>query len=689
MIHAGEKIPGIVHRDLKPENVLIDPSRQAKITDFGLATAAQKARLQLEAAENTTDKWHSLHGARGVVGTPPYMPPEQWHGGEIDARADIYAVGCILYELVTGQPPFSANSLRGFYEQHCRAPIPYLSEQPLLAPILMHCLAKRPDGRFNTVNDLLTELEHVYLRQFGQPVKPLLPETRFTALDHHNRGVTYHRLGQYARAVGDFSTAIDLYPAFAEAYLWRGFCKAEMGQKALANDDIRRAFELGPVVSSPSDMYYNRGTFWMEHGHLDNATADFTRAIDLDPTDAQSYNNRGLCYYHRQLFIEAIIDFSRALELKPDHAKAYNNRGNALALLGDDARAVNDFTRAIELLPTYTKAYNNRAMSYQKLGLYSEAIFDYKRAIELDPSYGLAYMNLGALLLKLDRKEDALKVFERAAQLGIPQATHSISSVKRRLNMRQTQATTNDFHDPNFYLNRGIERGRQGDHKGAIADFDQAIQLNPEMDEAYLNRAVSHDKVGDFKRAIADCDQAIRLNPQMVSAYRNRGTARSAIGDLQGAIADYDQAINLNPYIAETYYNRGVTRFQIGDLQGAIVDFSHAIRLNPQIGEAYYNRGLARAQSSDPIGAIADFSHVIRLNLGINDAYSNRGVARFQIDDLQGAIADFSHVIRLDPTNAHAYHSRGLARFKYGDLKGALEDFNQAKRIAISNDSNY
>lgn len=323
LIHAGEKVPGIVHRDLKPENVLIDPNRQAKITDFGLATAAQKAKLQLEAMENTTDRWHSLHGARGVVGTPPYMPPEQWHGGEIDARADIYAVGCMLYELVTGQPPFSANSLRGFYEQHCRAPIPYLSEHPLLTPILMHCLAKRPDGRFNTVNDLLTELERVYLQQFGQPVKVPLPETQFTALDHHNRGVTYRDLGQHARAVEDFSMAIDLYPAFAEAYLLRGFCYAELNQMAHADADIRRAFELGPVGSSWSDMYYNRGTFWMEQGHLDNAVADFTRAIDLDPTDARSYNNRGLCYCHRQLFIEAIIDFSRALELKPDHAKAY------------------------------------------------------------------------------------------------------------------------------------------------------------------------------------------------------------------------------------------------------------------------------------------------------------------------------------------------------------------------------
>ena len=104
LIHANQKQPGIVHRDLKPDNILINQSRMAKITDFGLATVTHAALL----TDATTDEMEMGHNLRdkNLVGTPLYMSPEQWRADEVDSRSDIYAVGCILYELLTGNFPY-------------------------------------------------------------------------------------------------------------------------------------------------------------------------------------------------------------------------------------------------------------------------------------------------------------------------------------------------------------------------------------------------------------------------------------------------------------------------------------------------------------------------------------------------------------------------------------------------------
>ena len=95
----------------------------------------------------------------------------------------------------------------------------------------------------------------------------------------------------------------------------------------------------------------------------------------------------------------------------------------------------------------------------------------------------------------------------------------------------------------------GIAREAQGDLAGALADYDQAIALNPQDATAYNNRGIARADQGDLAGALADYDQAIALNPQDATAYNNRGNARQAQGDLAGALADYDQAIALNPQV--------------------------------------------------------------------------------------------------------------------------------------------
>jgi tetratricopeptide (TPR) repeat protein len=162
--------------------------------------------------------------------------------------------------------------------------------------------------------------------------------------------------------------------------------------------------------------------------------------------------------------------------------------------------------------------------------------------------------------------------------------------------------------DAQTYYDRGTTRGSQGDLDGAIADYDQAIQLEPNYINAYFKRGLLRHSKGDLDGAIADYDQAIRLDPIYSLARLPRGEARYSKGDLDGAMADFDWAIQLYPKYALAYDARGLARKSKGDLDGAIADYDQAIRLDPNFAAAYTGRGLAYEAKKDSVRARADFT---------------------------------------------------------------------------------
>src|SRR5213596_1568423 len=132
-------------------------------------------------------------------------------------------------------------------------------------------------------------------------------------------------------------------------------------------------------------------------------------------------------------------------------------------------------------------------------------------------------------------------------------------------------------------VNRGIEKAKNGDLDGAMADFDPAIELNPKDDAPYYNRAQAKRLKKDTDGAIADYTRAIELGSQNPAAYNNRGNARAENNDWDGAIADYTRAIELKPDYARAYYNRAVAKKANGDAAGAAADFKRAKELDPKL----------------------------------------------------------------------------------------------------------
>ena len=235
--------------------------------------------------------------------------------------------------------------------------------------------------------------------------------------------------------------------------------------------------------------------------------------------------------------------------------------------------------------------------------------------------------------------------------------------------------------NPNYaeaYFLRGVAKVMLGDHDGAIADYDQAIELNPNYAEACFSRGVAKFVQRDYHGAIADYDRGIELKPDDAEAYFLRGGAKSELGDYEGTIADYDRAIELKSDYANAYYNRGVAKGRLDDYHGAKANYDRAIELNPNYAEAYTNRGFAKGGLDDYHGAKADYDRAIELKPDDANAYYGRGVAKSALGDHEGAIEDCDQAIMLTPDYAYSYISRGAAKYKLGDLRGAITDYNRA-----------
>jgi tetratricopeptide (TPR) repeat protein len=163
-----------------------------------------------------------------------------------------------------------------------------------------------------------------------------------------------------------------------------------------------------------------------------------------------------------------------------------------------------------------------------------------------------------------------------------------------------------------FFL-KGNQKYQDKDFQGAIADYTEAIRLNPNFVEAYNNRGLARDELKDFQGAINDYTQAIKINPNYAKAYSNRGLVRKELKDFQGAINDYNQAIKIDPNYAPAYFNRGVVRYELKDLKGAVADYTQAIKINPDLAQAYGTRGIVRYQLGEKQGAINDFQKAAEL----------------------------------------------------------------------------
>jgi tetratricopeptide (TPR) repeat protein len=283
--------------------------------------------------------------------------------------------------------------------------------------------------------------------------------------------------------------------------------------------------------------------------------------------------------------------------------------------------------------------------------------------------------------------------------LGIPIARFGTIASKLgvTLDTKIAAIPTNSAAKPDDYIALGVQKFQKQDYRGALAEYDRAIQLDPNYAIAYNYRGILKEhKLSDSQGALAEYNRAIQLDPNLALAYNNRGSLKyKKLGDSQGALADYNRAIQLDPNLAAPYNNRGILKEnKLSDSQGALADYNRAIQLDPNYSIAYTNRGsLKYKKLGDNQGALADYNRAIQLNPNLAIAYTNRGsLKENKLGDSQGALADYNRTIQLDPNYAIAYTNRGALKYrKLNDRSGGISDMQQAARLFKSqnNTSEY
>jgi WD40 repeat protein/serine/threonine protein kinase len=319
----GNEHRGVVHRDLKPANVLLGRDGRARVTDFGLVGRVTAAALPTAGADTAapaaadrgtaepgatlvdggaalmaTATWETVTLGGSVVGTPPYMAPEQWRGAHAaGTAADVYAFGCILYELLCGCRPFAVDEryrdarpelVVAMWERaHCEEeePDPATLEpglDPALAALMRRCLAKDPAGRPASFAELGDELVRLYLRLVGRAYpRPAPQPSRLLADTLNNRGVSFLTLDQPARARAAWQEALATEPNHLEASYnlglldWRTLGATDH-DLALATEEARRSHaDDWRSVLLAGRTYLQLGDWATAVGHLRAAVRAF------------------------------------------------------------------------------------------------------------------------------------------------------------------------------------------------------------------------------------------------------------------------------------------------------------------------------------------------------------------------------------------------------------------------------
>jgi len=207
---------------------------------------------------------------------------------------------------------------------------------------------------------------------------------------------------------------------------------------------------------------------------------------NIDNLSATEWFERGSELVLSGNHTEAVKAFSKAIELNPQDAETYYKRGNAYRKLGNYRQVVKDYSKAIALYPQYPAAYISRGDAYANLGNYRQVVKDCSKAIELDPQYSFAYISRGDAYYNLGNYRQAIKDYSKAIAL-YPQY-------------------------PAAYISRGDAYGEIGDYQQAIKDYNRAIELNPQDAKAYNNRRVAYDKLGNHQLAEAYNNRGISYN---------------------------------------------------------------------------------------------------------------------------------------------------------------------------------
>jgi tetratricopeptide (TPR) repeat protein len=405
---------GVLHRDIKPSNVMLTPDGNIFLTDFGLARMAQSGESTL-----SQDM---------MIGTPQYMSPEQAKGEEVDERTDIYSLGVVLFEMLTGRVPFSADTPYAVVHDHIYTPLPLPSTIkpdifPALERVLLKALAKEKDDRYQKVTALAIAFEDAAVEatsgvapapqeeKVTEPatVPPTTVEVKPAAPEVKPSRKRWLIIGGAVAALLLFACCAGLFFVF-RAQKAKGTLASE-GPTLIARPEIKATpFPEGPTKMPPPDE--------------EDPVGQALRQVQANPNDPHAHLLLGNAYDSQGDKGKALEEYERAIELDPEYAEAYVKAGDMLAALGDFARATEMYQHAAEIEPGSIEANLKAAQALWGDGQIRPAIEYFKRLAELDPDLPLPHAALGNFLVGTGKLEEGREELETALRLDpdLPEA---------------------------------------------------------------------------------------------------------------------------------------------------------------------------------------------------------------------------------------------------------------------------
>ncbi|MCP4417139.1 MAG: protein kinase [Chloroflexi bacterium] len=594
----------VVHRDVKPSNILVDKRGNCLLTDFGLAKMVE-----------TSVK---LTRTGGILGTPAYMSPEQGMGQKIDYRTDMYSLGVILYEMVTGRPPYQAETPMAIVIKHIQAPLPlpykYNPDIPeALERVILKSLAKDREDRYATTGDFVTALQSA-------------TEPATVA------GVTAPQLQPQPPVAEEVVELPPAEPALATAVAGEAATVAAVREGSpLAAEPAPMSSQgqvVSPTISKRNKILAGVGGFLLlvvlavvligaldsgddeadEPDEVDTAVLDNDdfpendRTEDESPpslsrdsqspiepnTTTQEFLDAAEKAYEQNDLEEVLRQYSDAIDSEPEIAFIHCQRGYVQHDLGEWDRAAVDFDRCARLaaeqglVDLESEAIGMNALSlFEVLGNEEVPVEDLFRplndALENPIAPDWLLCERGERLFSYDFYDEALADFEACQESTDNEYWKSRSQIV----IAQIEGDW-AFYDEDYET--AVDRYSQLTYLDAEAAYPHCL-----LGFTYIELSDYGSAMGSFKR----CSELAEGVDPWIQEWAVEGEVTVQIqqaldrGDLEAALRGYNQAIEVIPDNVWYFCDRGEVFLELGNIPSAREDFQTCFDLSWDIEELH------------------------------------------------------------------------------------------------------